>query len=129
MEDPGTGFAVMVTALVLAFAAMLASPALAGPIDDEGNRLVEPRARVVAVDSGAATAERPRSIATPHPGHAIDIAEDDAGGTGFGPVVEVSNRGMSATAWLGFSALAAMGLTAAATAALRARHRRMVAMP
>ena len=117
----------MVTALVLAFAAMLVSPALAGPIDDEGNRLVEPRARVVAVDSDAAAVARP--LATTHPGHAIDIAEGDAGGTSFGPVVEVPNRDMSATVWLGFSALAAMGLTAAATAALRARHRRMVAMP
>lgn len=130
MNDPGMSGALMVTALVLAFAALLSGPALAGPIDDEGNIL--PNARQALVQSGdpdasagvdAAAASHPILRAEPEPaGHA------PTPGHGWPTLQARSDSGAFDVFRHPIFALAALGLTAAATAGLRARHRRTVAM-
>jgi hypothetical protein len=124
------GNALMVTALVLALAALLAGPAHAGPIDDEGNIL--PNARQAIVRSGDRAA--PAGVDAAAASHAITrgqrepTARSHTAGHGWPTVRAESDDGALDLLRNPIFALAALGLTAAATAGLHARHRRMVAM-
>jgi hypothetical protein len=130
MDDPRIGNALMVTALVLALAALLAAPAHAGPIDDDGNPIVRARnagpqhgdrAAPAGVDTAAASQPILRAEPEPAPSpHTV--------GHGWPALRADSDNGAFDLFRNPIFALAALGLTAAATAGLRARHRRMVAM-
>ena len=125
MDDPGIGSALMVTALVLALAALLAGPASAGPIDIDGNPIV--RARDAAPRHGDRAA--PVAADTAAASHSIvRVQSEHATGNGWPALRANSDDGAFDLFRHPIFALAALGLTAAATAGLRARHRRTVVM-
>jgi hypothetical protein len=130
MDDQGLGNALMVTALVLALAALLAAPAHAGPIDDDGNTIVHARDAAVGVDTAATPQTNSPSRPIPRLGADVpDGAVANAGGYGWPTARAESDGGAIGLFRQPLFALAALGLTAAATAGLLARHRRTVAMP